>query len=111
MNFVNEQEQVLQGLQREWDVILPEMVSEAEILARLEQRVVEILQRGPDEFFQLMYRLDVSENKLNNAMYTSSTPAADIARLIYDRQVQKVKTSRAFRQSHQLTEDDEELRW
>jgi len=32
MNVVNEQEQVLQGLQKEWDITLPETVSEAEIL-------------------------------------------------------------------------------
>jgi hypothetical protein len=111
MNVVNEQAQVLQGLQKEWDIILPEIISEAAILMRLEQRVAEILQHGPDEFFQLMYRLDISESKLSNAMYTSASPAADIARLIYDRQLQKIRTTRAFSQSHRLAEDDEDLRW
>lgn len=108
MNIVHEQ--VLQGLQKEWGVTLPETVSEAEILAILELRVAEILQRGPDDFFQLMYRLDVSEHKLNNAMYVSEKPAADIARLIYNRQLQKIQARMAFR-SQQVTEEDEDLLW
>jgi len=110
MNVVNEQEQVLQGLQKEWDITLPETVSEAEILAQLEQRVTEILQRGPDDFFQLMYRLDIAEKKLNDAMYASETPAAAIARLIYNRQLQKIQVRAAFKQS-QPAGDDEDLKW
>lgn len=109
MNTASEQEQLVQGLQREWDIILPEVFSEAEILARLEQRVVTILQRGPDAFFQLMYRLDIAEAKLNNAMYVSEQPAAAIARLIYDRQLRKIQTSRMF--SRPSTEEDEDLKW
>jgi hypothetical protein len=70
-------------------------------------RLTQILDQGPERFYQLMYRLDISEKKLN-AVLQEPDVAIQIATLIYDRQLQKVVS----RQQHAKDTDiDPELRW
>jgi hypothetical protein len=78
------------------------------MLKLLADKVVVILERGPETFFQLMYRLDISEKKLN-AVLDDDDVAAKIARLIYDRQLQKIHSRRTHREKS--PNDDPELKW
>ena len=96
------------ALQGDWDLQLPQLLSEEAILKLLADRLVTILERGPETFFQLMYRLDISEKKLN-AVLQDDDVAAKIARLIYDRQLQKIKSRHENRMTQQS--DDPELKW
>ena len=96
------------ALGQDWDLRLPDMLSEEAILKLLADRIVTILERGPETFFQLMYRLDISEKKLN-AVLRDDDVAAKIARLIYDRQVQKIRSRLANRKTSES--DDPELKW
>ena len=96
------------ALQQDWDLRLPDMLSEEAILKLLADRIVLILERGPDTFFQLMYRLDISEKKLNAVMQEDDV-AAKIARLIYDRQLQKIRSRQENRMKKES--DDPELKW
>lgn len=96
------------AFQKEWGIALPEIISEEAILQALEQAVISQLQKGAETFFQLMYRLDISEQKVNAALQTSNAPAV-IARLIYDRQLQKIQ-SRIQHKAND-SEEDAELRW
>ncbi|MFI5196118.1 MAG: hypothetical protein ACHQD8_03445 [Chitinophagales bacterium] len=95
------------ALQNDWDLQLPDTLSEEAILKLLADRVVTILERGPETFFQLMYRLDISEKKLN-AVLQDDDVAGKIARLIYDRQLQKIQSRLANKVSK---DDDPELKW
>jgi len=96
------------ALKSDWDLQLPDSLSEEAILKLLADRVVLILERGPETFFQLMYRLDISEKKLN-AILNDDDVAAKIARLIYDRQLQKIQS----RLTNKVEKDnnDPELKW
>ncbi len=96
------------ALGQDWDLRLPDMLSEEVILKLLADRIVTILERGPETFFQLMYRLDISEKKLN-AVLRDDDVAAKIARLIYDRQIQKIQSRLANRKTSES--DDPELKW
>ena len=96
------------ALKQDWDLQLPDMVSEEAILKLLADRIVTILERGPETFFQLMYRLDISEKKLNAVMLEDDV-AAKIARLIYDRQMQKIQSRLANKGKRES--DDPELKW
>ncbi len=96
------------ALQNEWGLQLPDIISEEEILKRLAQRVTVLIEQGPETFFQLMYRLDISEKKLNGVMHEEYV-AENIARLIYDRQLQKIKTRELFKSMNE--EVDPELKW
>src|ERR1700751_5384116 len=96
------------ALRADWELQLPDNLSEEAILALLANRVVTILERGPETFFQLMYRLDISEKKLN-AILQDDDVAMKIARLIYDRQLQKIQSRLA---NIKMSEsDDPELKW
>ncbi len=103
-NVINE---IATALQKDWDLRLAEVTEDA-ILRQLADRVVLILERGPETFFQLMYRLDISEKKLGAVMQGDDV-AMKIARLIYDRQLQKIQSRMANRKA--ADNDDPELKW
>jgi hypothetical protein len=96
------------ALGAEWQLMLPDNISEEAILELLTARVVVILERGPETFFQLMYRLDISEKKLN-AILDLENVAAKIARLIYDRQLQKIRSRLVNKMTRET--DDPDLQW
>ena len=96
------------ALQQAWGLQLPPVISEQTILEQLTARVIYFLERGPEAFFQLMYRLDISERKLN-AVMNETDVAQQIARLIYDRQIQKIRSRHIYKSSN--TEEDPELQW
>ena len=96
------------ALKEDWDLQIPDTLSEEAVLKLLADRVVLILERGPETFFQLMYRLDISEKKLN-AILDDEHVADKIARLIYDRQLQKIKSR--MEHKSRSTDTDPELRW
>ena len=95
-------------LRQEWGLELPDTLSEEALLQLLADRIVTILERGAETFYQLMYRLDIPEKKLNAILGDENVPAK-IARLIYDRQLQKIKS----RHENRMTRDnrDPELQW
>ena len=86
------------ALQATWGLQKLDMISEEALLQMLAQKITEILQQGPEAFFQLMYRLDISEKKLN-AVVGSEDAARQIARLVYDRQLGKIKSRHDHRQT------------
>lgn len=96
------------ALKEDWDLQLPDTLSEETILRLLAERIVVILERGAETFFQLMYRLDISEKKLNAVLQQDDVPMK-IARLIYDRQLQKIKSRHENRMK--TSSDDPELKW
>jgi len=96
------------ALQQDWQLSLPELVSEEEILKALTDQIGILQAKGPEAFFQLMYRLDISEKKLVSVIQTKDV-AEKIARLIYDRQLQKVRSRMLYR--NKSTDDDSELKW
>lgn len=104
---VSEQQQIAQQLQQEWELRLPDMVSEEAILEQLEQRVMYLIDKNPEAFFQLLYRLDVPEHKVTAVLYEQDA-AMQIAKLIYQRQVQKIKSRELFRKENSI---DRDLEW
>ncbi|MBS1584820.1 MAG: hypothetical protein JSS82_04675 [Bacteroidetes bacterium] len=101
--------EIAEILKRDWEISLPATVSEEEILHQLAKRVAQLIESGPENFFQLMYRLDISEKKLN-AVIGDEDVAGKIARLIYERQLQKIKSREYFRNANAM-KDDEDLSW
>lgn len=102
-------QEIAEILKRDWEISLPDTISEEEILRQLTNRVARLIESGPENFFQLMYRLDISEKKLN-AVIGDDDVAGKIARLVYDRQLQKIKSRELFRNTNTV-KDDEDLSW
>ncbi len=67
---------------------------EAEILEMIEARVSELLRTNPDLLMSYMYRLDVLEYKIKAALDQKSELSVSerLARLIWERQKQRIKT-------------------
>lgn len=105
----NEQFETATEISREWGITIPEILSEKEIITRLADKLVDYLQKGPDAFFQLMYRLDIAEKKLYSVMSTKDA-AYNIAKLIYERQLQKIR-SREFYKGKNKKSNDPEIDW
>jgi hypothetical protein len=99
---------IAENLQKDWEIALPETLSEQEIINILAQRIALLLDRSPEALFQLMYRIDISEAAFNKAVNTNE-PALNIACLIYERQKAKAES----RQKHKMppAKDDESLSW
>lgn len=101
---------VAQALAEDWELALTPTISEEEILQLLEEKVSAMLTRSPEVFFTLMYRLDIPEQKLMSALEDPSTGVRMVAKLIFNRQVQKFESRKASRHSDDDRED-EELKW
>lgn len=94
-------------LQKDWEIEKPNLVSEEEILRRLEQRVAYLIERNPESFIQLMYRLDINEHKLNEVLQHNDAPA-QVAWLVYKRQLQKAESRLKHKQDGSV---DKDLEW
>lgn len=102
-----EKEIICKELEAEYGISLHGLVSEQEIIEKLALQVGVLAEKGPDAFFQMMYRLDISERLLNKAMVDKAA-AVEIARLIYNRQRQKIRSREYYKRKE---EGDDELKW
>ncbi len=73
--------------------------SEEELLALLAERIAEMLERQPEYLLSLLYRLDVLEPKINQALHPAAPemPALGLARLVLERQQQRLLTKRTIK--------------
>ncbi len=61
------------------------------------QRIEELIQRDFEKLKWILYRIDVSEKKLNEALQNSETDAATVmADLIIQRQIEKAESRKKF---------------
>lgn len=83
---------------------------EAVIKEMIVARVTELLSTNPDLLMSYLYRLDVLEPDIQRVLkLPSSEPIVEqLATLIWDRQVQRIKTKRAYKRSEDI---DDELSW
>ncbi len=95
-------------LEADWGLQLPDVVSEETILKHLEQKILELADRNPEAFFQLMYRLDVAEQKVKSVLFEPDA-GMQIAKLVYKRQLQKIEVRKLFRAKDDVADDD--LKW
>ena len=88
----------------------PDQFSEEEICAKLSQRLELIYRQDIEAFYALLYRLDISEQKVAAAM-REERPMSIIARLIYQRQTEKARLRKQFSRNNSTTGDDPDLKW
>lgn len=69
---------------------------ELEMIRVLAERISEMLDKEPDLLFSTLYRLDVYESKINHVLKSPfEDPATGLARLVVERQKEKLRTRRA----------------
>ena len=77
-------------------------LSEQELLDYLADAIGYMIEHKMDFLLSLLYRLDVAERKINEALMPGNPEDANIAlaKLVLERQKQRVATKRAYREKN-----------
>lgn len=105
-----EQSALAASLREKLDIDIPEGYSEEEIKLMLEKRLGQLLERNPEEFFQLLYRIDIPERSLQTVLQQEDALTV-LAGMVYQRQLQKVKTRLFYKSQNNDKTPDDELGW
>ncbi len=80
------------GIQRQFDLEKVNETSEDDMIRLLSKRISEMLDNETDLLFSTLYRLDIYESKINAILNSGGDTASGLARLVIDRQKQKIKS-------------------
>jgi hypothetical protein len=64
----------------------------------LAKRIAVLMDKNQERFFNTLYRIDVDENKVTQVLNNSSNVPDDLADLIIERQLQRLKTQLLYKQ-------------
>ncbi|MDZ7767382.1 MAG: hypothetical protein U5K00_23695 [Melioribacteraceae bacterium] len=64
----------------------------------LSKRIAELMAKNQERFFNTLYRIDINENKVAQVLNTSKNIPDDLADLIIERQLQRLKTQMLYKQ-------------
>ena len=95
------------ALQHNFRLELAGMVSREAIINALSIRVAHLLAENSGRLFSLLYRLDISERNIKQAMATRKEVPKKIAVLIYERQLEKIVSRKKF----STPPPDDDLAW
>lgn len=104
---MEQQQEIYNALYRQWDLQPVDVISEEEIKHQLAVRILMLMDKNPEQFFQLMYRLDISEQRLKT-IWADSDAADKIASMVYERQLQKLQSRRSNKNNNS---EDPDLQW
>jgi hypothetical protein len=104
---MEQQQEIFDVLYKQWELQPVDVISEEEIKRQLANRILLLMDRSPEQFFQLMYRLDVPEQQLKMIWADADAPEK-IASLVYDRQLQKLGSRRS---NKNYGPEDPDLQW
>ena len=91
--------ELVQLLNEELAIELPEKISFKEIREQISQNVNNLIVNDFQKLVSILYRVDVSESKLKQLLKEENHEEAGkiIAELIIERQLQKIKTRQQFK--------------
>ena len=100
------EEEILAALQKDFYLSIPETINEYVILQLLKLKISELLHGNAETFFQMLYRLDIPEQKTKLALLDNEHAIDNLALLIYERQLQKAISRTENKQTNFVVEDD-----
>ena len=96
----NSQNETTALILRDFELIEPEReLNEAELLVYLADAIAYMIEHKMDFLLSLLYRLDVAEPKINDALSPGNPEEAHVAlaKLVLERQKLRVATKQAYR--------------
>ena len=98
-------------LQKEMMADLHDTLNQMELLLQVQEKVNELIEHDFGKLVNILYRIDVSEQKLKHLLQSNGDKdaAAIISRLIVERQIEKIKSRHGTK--HFDDPDDTEERW
>lgn len=102
---------LLTALQKELSLELYDRLNEKELQLRVQEKVNELIVHDFGKLVNILYRIDVSEQKLKQLLQSNGDKdaAAIIAGLIIERQMEKIKSRHDTK--HFDNTDDTEEKW
>ena len=108
MPIPEQPKELIQDLNRSYELQLAEQLSAAELEGLLAEKVNRLIREDFGALVQLLYRIDVNEARLREVLKVNAGEDSGkiIARLIMERQWQKIETRRKYR--HDPQKEDSE---
>ncbi len=105
---MNENELILVSeLSNKLEIDVPEKRSMEELTLFLSGYISHLISNNPDKLVSILSRVDVSEKMLKTNLRNQEENASSImARMIIERQMEKVKTREHYRSNDDISEDE-----
>lgn len=106
-----ENEILVQQVNKELALMLPEKISYEELYSKLSAHLNELIKTDFEKLISLLYRIDISEAKIKSLLkeHQQANAGDIIATLIIERQQQKIKSRELF--SKRDDDFNEEEKW
>ena len=102
------QNELIHILNTELNTELPQIISEENLLHKLSEFINHLIQTNFQKLVLILYKVDVSENKLKQLLQTESgeDAATIIARLIIEREIQKINSRNLFSHKNDICDEE-----
>ena len=102
------QNELIHILNTELNSELPQVITEENLLQRLSEFIDHLIQTNFQQLVLILYKVDVSENKLKQLLQQASgdNAATIIARLIIEREIEKIKSRNLFRHKNDICDQE-----
>jgi len=102
------QNELIRILNTELNTELPQIISEENLLQKLSEFINHLIQTNFQKLVLILYRVDVSENKLKQLLQTETgeDAATIIARLIIEREIQKINSRNLFSHKNDICDEE-----
>ena len=102
------EEKLLQTLNEQLQVELPKIISEKELEDKLSTLIDHLIQHDFQKLVYILYKVDVSEVKLKQMLQQNADENAYIiiAKLIIERQKQKIESRKKFTPANNISEKE-----
>ena len=102
------QNELIHILNTELNTELPQIISEENLLQRLSEFTNHLIRTNFQKLVLILYKVDVSENKLKQLLQTESgeDAATIIARLIIEREIQKINSRNLFSHKNDICDEE-----
>ena len=102
------QTELIHILNTELNSELPQDISEENLLQRLSEFINHLIQTNFQQLVLILYRVDVSENKLKQLLQKDSDEdaAVIISKLIIEREIQKINSRNLFRHKNDICDEE-----
>jgi hypothetical protein len=103
------EKELIENIKKDMAIILPDKISLKELEEALTIYANQLIQKDFQKLVTLLYRIDVSEAKLKYLLQLQTDENADniIAKLIIERQLQKIKSRQQFSKHNDDISEDE----
>jgi hypothetical protein len=100
--------ELIEAINKDMAMQLPDNIALNELQNKLKEYIDHLVQHNFEKLVSLLYRIDVSESKLKQLLQNNGgkDAAEIIAQLIVERQLQKIKTRKEFKQKGTSSEEE-----